>query len=117
MIKLSGLLFLTLLSTLCVGQVLVDPTRPSISNSRIIVKGEDPASYGAKPLQVSAIFINGQNKHAIINGISYKEGQSMHGFELISIAKNMITVRNTDGQKTFFVTNSFTLKKDTTNDF
>ncbi|MFT5675439.1 MAG: hypothetical protein ACI808_001370 [Paraglaciecola sp.] len=117
MIKMSGLLLLTLLSTLCVGQVFVDPTRPSLSNNTMILEGQDSGSNGALPLRVSATFINGQNKYAIINGTSYKEGQSMHGFELISIAKNMITVKNTDGQQTFFVTNSFNIKKDATNDF
>ena len=79
--------------------------------------GEVSDNNGPKPLKLSATFINGQNKHAIINGISYKEGQSMHGFELITIAKNMITVKNIDGQKTFYVTNNFNIKKDTTNDF
>ena len=117
MIKASGLLFLTIFSTLCVGQVLVDPTRPALSSGNIALPGQGSDSNGAKPLQLSATFINGQNKHAIINGISYKEGQSMHGFELLSIAKNKITVKNTEGQKMFFVTNSFNIKKDTTNDF
>lgn len=117
MIKICGLLFLILFSALCVGQVLVDPTRPAYSNNMIGMSGQDSDSNGPKPLKLSATFINGQNKHAIINGISYEEGQSMHGFELISIAKNMITVKNTDGQKTFYVTNSFNIKKDTTNDF
>ena len=117
MIKTSGLLFLTLFSTLCVGQMLVDPTRPANSNNTIAIPGQDSDNNGDAPLKLSATFITGQNKHAIINGISYKEGQSIRGFELISIAKNMITVKNTDGQKTFYVTNSFNIKKDTTNDF
>jgi hypothetical protein len=117
MIKLSGFLFLILFSTLSVSQVLVDPTRPSPGNKTISIPGQDPGSNGAKPLHVSATFINGQSRYAIINGNSYKEGQSMHGFELISIAKNMITVKNADGQQTFFVTNSFNIKKDITNDF
>ena len=117
MIKTSGLLFLILFSTLSVGQMIVDPTRPANSSSTAAMPGEDAGSNGAAPLKLSATFITGQNKHAIINGISYQEGQSIRGFELISIAKNMITVKNTDGQKTFYVTNSFNIKKDTTNDF
>ena len=117
MIKTSGFLFLSIFSTLSMGQVLVDPTRPSLRNKTIATQGQNPESNGANPLQVSATFINGKNKHAIINGMPYKEGQSVHGFKLISIAKNKITVVNSDGQQTFFVTNNFNIKKDTTNGF
>ena len=111
------LIFLSLLlhSTFISGaNTLADPTKPA---SHKMLKGGDSASKASnKTLIVSAIMVSSHAKQAIINGKMFQEGQSVLGFQIVSIGNNQVKLTNSDGTKTLFVNNN-NIKKDAQNGF
>jgi len=87
------------------GQVLVDPTRPYDAVPSTSVNGEL-----ADKLILNAIFINGLHKHAIINGMSVKEGQDIAGKTLVSISKSRVVLHGDKGPQELFVNHSQFIK-------
>jgi MSHA biogenesis protein MshK len=110
-----------LLLLLCFGfanvraETLTDPTKPS-SDKLIFNTNQDSTTAMTTALKLTAIIHNNLNKQAIINGISFAEGQQIQGYKLILITKNHVVLDGTDGKKTLFVNNN-NIKKDTNNGF
>lgn len=94
------------------AKTLVDPTRPSAN--AIQKKGIVPTS---KPeLVLNAVFINGKNKYAVINGQNYQEGQDVLGKKLILVTQNHVVLDAISGKKTLIL-NNYSIKKDINNGF
>ena len=87
------------------AQTLIDPTRPSNAITSTSAEAEQ-----ADILILNAIFINGVNKRAIINGMNVEEGQNVAGKTLISISNNRVVLRGTDGSQELFVNQSQFIK-------
>jgi MSHA biogenesis protein MshK len=110
-----------LLLLLCFGlanaqaEILTDPTKPSPAKS-IFNTNQDSTTAMTTALKLTAIIHNNLNKQAIINGISFAEGQQIQGYKVILITKNHVVLDGTDGKKTLFVNNN-NIKKDTNNGF
>ena len=77
---------------------------------------QDSKDLTAIGLKLSAIINNNQNKQAIINGVSFAEGQKVQGYMVVLISKNHVLLDGSDGKKTLFVNNN-NIKKDTNNGF
>lgn len=92
-------------TSVATGQVLVDPTRPFDAAPSTSARGEI-----ADTLILSAIFINGDHKHAIINGMNVKEGQDVAGKTLISISKGRVILRGAKGSQELYVNHSQFIK-------
>lgn len=104
-VTLAPMLTALLLSSVVIAQSLVDPTRPVNNNSSASAKAEQ-----VDTLVLNAIFINGVNRHAIINGVTVKEGQDVAGKTLISISKNRVVLRGVKGPQELFVNHSQFIK-------
>lgn len=91
------------------AQGLTDPTRP-----QNVSKQMDEPQQNA--LSLTAIFISGNGKHAIINGKSYREGQVISGFEVLLISSNKVELSGPEGKQSLFVNNN-NFKKDAHNGF
>jgi MSHA biogenesis protein MshK len=110
-----------LLLLLCFGftnvqaETLTDPTKPSPGKS-IFNTNQDSTTAMKTALRLTAIIHNNLNKQAIINGISFTEGQQIQGYKVILITKNHVVLDGTDGKETLFVNNN-NIKKDTNNGF
>ncbi|ABG38701.1 hypothetical protein Patl_0169 [Paraglaciecola sp. T6c] len=101
-----GIFVVTLVFTSAAfAQVLVDPTRPFDATPSTSARGEI-----ADTLILSAIFINGDHKHAIINGMNVKEGQDVAGKTLISISKGRVILRGAKGSQELYVNHSQFIK-------
>ena len=102
----SGVLLVLLAFCVTISaQTLVDPTRPFEAISNTSAKAEQ-----ADTLILNAIFINGVNKHAIINGVSVEEGQDVAGKTLVSIGHNRVILRDIKGSQELFVNQSKFIK-------
>ncbi|MFT4807215.1 MAG: MSHA biogenesis protein MshK [Paraglaciecola sp.] len=97
------------------ADVLTDPTKPSLNNS-IFNSGNDSKTITTMALTLTAIINNNQIKQAIINGISFAEGQQVQGYKVILIGENHVELYGTNGKQTLFVNNN-NIKKDTNNGF
>ena len=109
-----------LLLLLCFGlasvqaNTLNDPTKP---NPKSMFNSEQNAkALTTLGLKLSAIINNNQNKQAIINGISFVEGQVIQGYKVILISQNHVVLDSSDGKKTLFV-NHNNIKKDANDGF
>ncbi|WP_339771247.1 MSHA biogenesis protein MshK [uncultured Paraglaciecola sp.] len=87
------------------AQTLIDPTRPMNAISSTSAEAEQDDI-----LILNAIFINGVNKRAIINGMNVEEGQNVAGKTLISISKNRVVLRGANGSQELFVNQSQFIK-------
>ena len=112
---------LLLLLLLCLGvthvqaDTLTDPTKPD-SNESTFIYDKDPKSVMTMALKLTAIISNNQTKQAIINGISFAEGQQVQGYKVILISQNHVLLDGLDGKQTLFVNNN-NIKKDINNGF
>jgi MSHA biogenesis protein MshK len=110
-----------LLLLFCLGManvqadILTDPTKPSLNKS-MFNPGKDSKTIITMALKLTAIINNKQNKQAIINGISFAEGQQVQGYKVILIGENHVELDGTNGKQTLFVNNN-NIKKDTHNGF
>ena len=117
MINLLAILLLMFCTGATAQQALVDPTRPYDRNHDAPVEHKQGLKLAADmQVKVTAIFISEQNKHTIINGKSYSEGQVVLGNKIISIEHHRVVLRDGDGSKEFFINNN-NVKKDTTHGF
>jgi MSHA biogenesis protein MshK len=111
---------LLLIFCTCIGtaaeRLLVDPTRPHTSKNLAVTQDKGLKPAAGTPLQVMAIFISQQNKHAIINGKNYSEGQMVLGNKIISIEKHRVVLRGANGSKELFI-NYNHIKKDVSHGF
>lgn len=98
------------------ADVLTDPTKPSLNKS-IFNTGKDSKTTAIMTLTLTAIITNNQNKQAIINGISFAEGQQVQGYKVILIGENHVDLDGTNGKQTLFVNNNNSIIKDTHNGF
>lgn len=97
------------------AKTLQDPTKPS-PNTSILSTGQDPSATLPMALTLTAIIHNNQNKHAIINGKIFAEGQQVQDYTVIFISQNHVLLAGSDGQQTLYVNNS-NIKKDANNGF
>lgn len=110
-----------LLLLLCFGlasvqaNTLIDPTRPSPHKSMLNTdkNSKDMTSPG---LTLSAIINNNHSRQAIINGISFAEGQQIQGYKVVLISQNHVLLDGSDGKKTLFVNNN-NIRKDANDGF
>lgn len=86
----------TLLTALGVSTVLalpsqaaVDPTRPPAQPPY----GVATTSIKASPWQLQAIRISDQGRHAVINGVRVRQGESVRGAELVSIKPSAVVLK------------------------
>ncbi|MFQ3190954.1 MAG: MSHA biogenesis protein MshK [Paraglaciecola sp.] len=94
---------------------LTDPTKPSLYKS-IFNAGKDSKTITTMSLTLTAIINNNQNRQAIIDGISFTEGQQVQGYKVILIGENHVVLDGTNGKQTLFVNNN-NIKKDTHDGF
>lgn len=94
------------------GQQLVDPTRPAAQQ----MLAPDSQDQVIAVMQLNAVFSQGVNKYAIINGKTVKEGQEIGGFTLLSISPNRVVLTGNNGRQELFVNNTH-FKKDINNGF
>ena len=94
---------------------LQDPTKPS-TNKPMFNTGQDSSIGAPIALKLTAIINNNKNKQAIINGISFAEGQQVQGYKVILISHNHVVLNGSDGKQTLFVNNN-NIKKDVNNGF
>jgi MSHA biogenesis protein MshK len=97
------------------AKTLPDPTKPS-PNKSMFNAGQDPSNMTKMALKLTAIINNNENKQAIINGISFVEGQQVQGYKVIFISQNHVLLDGSDGQQTLYVNNN-NIKKDANNGF
>ncbi len=67
---------------------MADPTRPPPS---LTVKEESNAS--SMPLNVSLIVIGPSGRHAVVNGVEVKIGDTIGGYQLVAIKHQQIVLR------------------------
>ncbi|MDU0353127.1 hypothetical protein RS130_03550 [Paraglaciecola aquimarina] len=65
---------------------------------------------------LNAVFVNGQNKYAVINGKQYQVNDLVLGNKLIQIEQNQAVLNTSSGQKTLFI-NNHNIKKDINDGF
>ena len=109
------LLLLCLCLTNVQANTLTDPTKPS-TNTSIFNTGKDSKKVKNMALKLTAIINSHQTKQAIINGVSFAEGQQVQGSKVILISKNHVIMDGSDGSLTLFVNNN-NIKKDINNGF
>jgi MSHA biogenesis protein MshK len=97
------------------AETLTDPTKPG-PDKLIFNTNQDSTTAMTTALKLTAIIHNNLNKQAIINGISFAEGQQIQGYKVILITKNHVVLNGADGKQTLFVNNN-SIKKDTNNGF
>jgi hypothetical protein len=103
------------LSTTLQAQNQQDPTRPQALNTQVLV-GQNNAGEGGA-VRVSAVFINGSNKHAIVNGEFLAEGQVWQGFEVLEINQSGVVLVSQEGPLTILIDKNLNIKKDSENGF
>ena len=97
------------------AQQLVDPTKPKIiPNQSESADGEQ--IDGFPQVKVSAIFINQEKRHAILNGQSVNEGDRWKGMLLAKVHQNGIVLVNNENVEKEFTINQ-NVKKDASHDF
>ena len=62
-------------------------------------------------LKLTAIINSHQTKQAIINGMSFEQGQKVQGYKVILITKSHVVLDGSDGTQTLFINNN-DIKKD-----
>lgn len=94
------------------GQQLIDPTRPVAQ--AMLPPGN--VGQGSSAMQLNAVFSQGPNKYAIINGETVQEGQQIAGLTLMTISPNGVVLTGNNGRQELFVNNTH-FKKDSNNGF
>ncbi|GAA0856530.1 hypothetical protein [Aliiglaciecola litoralis] len=97
------------------AQQLVDPTQPQGFTAGTSVKS-DSTDTSNSTIVVSAVFIKGASKLAVLNGESVAEGQNWKGNTVKMIHKNGV-VLVTQGRETELFINQNSIKKDASNDY
>ena len=95
---------------------LPDPTRPADLQKSGEINEQGLYPDGFPQVKVSAVFMQGENKHAVINGQSLFEGQVFQGLKLVKIHSNGVILATSQTQKEFLINNNNFIK-DTTDDF
>ena len=94
----------------CLAHAQVDPTRPQ-HYSKKMQEGEQISE-----LQLSAVFISSNGKHAVINGKSYSEGESLLAYKVVSIRPNQVELVGPQGKQLLYINNN-NVKKEADNGF
>ncbi|GAB5381696.1 MAG: hypothetical protein Alis3KO_35790 [Aliiglaciecola sp.] len=102
------------LSKGAIAQQMVDPTQPQDFIPTTAANSE--ASGGATAIIISAVFINGERKTAVINGDTVTEGQTWQGNKVKKVHKGGV-VLVMQGRETELFINQHSIKKDASNDF
>lgn len=103
------LLFL-LVTVPCIADAQVDPTRPVYDSKKMQDREQ------ISELQLSAVFISSNGKHAVINGKSYSEGESLLAYKVASISPNQVELVGPQGKQLLFIHNN-NVKKEAENGF
>ncbi len=98
------------------AQQLVDPTRPK-TQSAIAQSENGLGADGFPKVNLSAIFINENNKHAVMNGQSIAEGEQWKGFRVAQVHHDGVILMNKEKKKKEFLINNNNVKKDASDDF
>lgn len=98
------------------AQELVDPTRPKSQSAKAQTENGLGAD-GFPNVNLSAVFINNKNKHAVMNGQSIAEGEQWKGFQVTKVHRNGVILMNKENKKKEFLINNNNVKKDASNDF
>lgn len=109
------LIFLWCAFTNVQASTLKDPTKPNVSQS-VSNANQDSKEIETIGLKLNAIINSKQNKQAIINGVSFSQGQEVQGYKVVLISQNHVLLDGLDGNKTLFVNNNY-VKKDANNGF
>ena len=72
-----------------------DPTRPLLPTAKSATTNNQPGRKVAQPL--TAIFIRGDTRSAIIEGKSYRVGDYYRGNRVTKIYKNKVLLRSNEG--------------------
>jgi MSHA biogenesis protein MshK len=110
MTKYQGIFLLCFCSSSVWATSLVDPTRPQNNPKKMGVEEQN------KELLLSAVFITANSKQAIINGLSYSEGQAVLAYKVVSIRPNEVELIGPQGRQSLFINNN-NIKKDADNGF
>jgi MSHA biogenesis protein MshK len=110
---MKNLLLLFFCLTNAQANTLEDPTKPN-RNDHISTVYENSDELAPAALKLTAIIINSISKQAIINGISFTEGQQVQGYKVIFISQNHVVLNSSDGKQSLFVNNN-NIKKDANN--
>jgi MSHA biogenesis protein MshK len=95
------------------AKTLQDPTKPN-QNKLMFNTGQSSNNFVNSALKLTAIVSSNENKQAIINGISFAEGQQVQGYRVILISQNHVILDGSEGKQTLFVNNN-NIKKDINN--
>jgi hypothetical protein len=115
MYKSIGFCLIYSLSAAVQAQVQLDPTRPPEQDTQVLA-GQSGVDSGGQ-LRVSAVFISGSNKHAIVNGEFLSEGQLWQGFEVLEINPEGVVLASQEGYTTILIDKKLNIKKDSENGF
>lgn len=96
------------------AQQMVDPTRPQNFKLDSVQSNDNARNGGA--ITVSAVFIFGERKTAVINGDTVIEGQSWQGNKVKKVHEGGV-VLVVQGRETELLINQHSIKKDASNDF
>lgn len=108
-------LFLLLLSNVSfAAEPLIDPTMPK--GYLPSADGQLSTSQGNADIVLSAVFIRGQNRYAVLNGDTVAQGESWKGFTVIEVNANRVILQSQDNRQEILV-NPQPIKKDVANDF
>lgn len=82
-----------------------DPTKPAFPERATVVQTPDAPHVNTLPetssIALSGIWISGQSKRAMINGINAKPGDViLNGVEILSITNNRVTIRENNVTRT-----------------
>lgn len=103
-----------LLSFSAGSQQMVDPTQPQ--NFTPAASSNNDAANGTAAILVTAVFIHGERKTAVINGDTVSEGQNWQGNKVKKVHKGGVVLVK-QGRETELFINQYSIKKDASNDF
>ena len=104
------MLLLLIATVPCFVHAQVDPTRPQ-HYSKKMQDGDQVREF-----VLSAVFISANSKHAVINGKSYSEGESVLAYKVTSIKPNQVELVGPQGKQLLYINNN-NVKKEADNGF
>ncbi len=87
------------------GKSMLVVEQKALVNSAALVDPTLPLGYSTKgqqqsALKLQAIFLGGNRKEAIVNGVSVKEGDSLQGKRIVKIKHDAIVIEKNGGLRT-----------------
>jgi len=92
-----GVLLLACASTAAWADSFYDPTRPPPAFLPPAMQQSAASAPVEKPLELQSILLAPQRKIAVINGQSLKPGQSIRGYQLLSLGSSEARLLGPDG--------------------